>query len=77
VWAVVTPSEQAVADLPDPDRLRAALTAEVAARVRDMAPFKRPAGVTLHDGELPKTTTRKVLRGEVAAWLSAQKGEGR
>ena len=72
VYAVVTASDEAKRRHPDRTELQQALAAEVAGRVAGLAPFKRPGSVVAHPGELPKSTTRKVLRNRVATWLADQ-----
>ena len=47
---------------------------EVERRAADLAPHKRPTRVVLHPGPLPYSTTRKVRRGELSAWLAGAGG---
>jgi long-chain acyl-CoA synthetase len=70
VWAVIVPSAEARTQFPDGEELRRALAAALRECLRSTAPYKHPAGFTVHDGELPKTTTRKVLRDRVSSQLS-------
>ena len=67
VHAVVVPSE-ALLDrgLPVAD-ITATLESEVRGAVQTLAPYKHPTRITISFDELPKTATRKVQRGRVAA----------
>ena len=62
VCAVIVPADRAAG--------HAEIAQEVERRAADLAPHKRPTRVMLHPGPLPYSTTRKVRRGELSAWLA-------
>jgi acyl-coenzyme A synthetase/AMP-(fatty) acid ligase len=66
VCAVIVPADRAAG--------QAGIAQEVEQRAADLSPHKRPTRVVLHPGPLPYSTTRKVRRAELSAWLA---GAGR
>jgi long-chain acyl-CoA synthetase len=73
VCAVVVPCEtlrQRYAG--QPDLIAEAITEECIRLGRELAPYKRPTRIVIHQGELPKTTSRKVQRRVVQQWLESQ-----
>lgn len=74
VCAVIVASDSLVAENKnDPKRIIEMIKNEVDKLSDNLAPYKRPTKIFLHDGELPKTVTRKIKRPLVSEWLQAQK----
>ncbi|TDI64575.1 MAG: long-chain fatty acid--CoA ligase [Alphaproteobacteria bacterium] len=70
ICAVVTPTESLL-ELAEfnLEKLRLAVETEIAQLAQSLAPHKRPKRVLIYDGELPKTTTKKVKRLIIHEWL--------
>jgi len=71
VVAVVTASAAARERLAAVD-LERALVAEVRRFSADLAPYKRPSQIVVHDQDLPQTSTRKVRRADVQELVGFQ-----
>jgi long-chain acyl-CoA synthetase len=69
IVAVVAPSAAAREAFASVDR-DPVLTAEVRRLAADLASYKRPSRIVVHDQGLPQTSTRKVRRAELAALLA-------
>jgi long-chain acyl-CoA synthetase len=75
VCAVVVPADTLVADrVPGAASLQQRVLDAVRRRSAGLAGFKRPTRVLVHLDELPKTTTRKVRRPQLAQWIDLQDG---
>jgi long-chain acyl-CoA synthetase len=73
VCAVVVPAEALLSGhAADGAALQARMVDAVRRRSAGLAAFKRPTRVVLHMDDLPRTTSRKVRRPQVAAWLDRQ-----
>lgn len=73
VCAVIVPSDALVAQHKDqPDAIKQAIKKELDELGQNLAPYKRPSRIFIHEGELPKTPTRKVKRPLVNEWLNKQ-----
>lgn len=73
VCAVVVPADAVVAQFKDqPDALKQAIKKEIDDLAQNLAPYKRPTRIYVHEGELPKTPTRKIKRPMVSEWLNQQ-----
>jgi long-chain acyl-CoA synthetase len=55
-----------------PEMVEEAIREECTRLGRELAPYKRPTRIIIHQGELPKTTSRKVQRRVVQQWLESQ-----
>jgi long-chain acyl-CoA synthetase len=70
VCAVVVPDEALVPEgARAGDSLQLRVVEAVRRRSAGLAAFKRPTRVVLHLDDFPKTTSRKVRRPQLAAWL--------
>jgi long-chain acyl-CoA synthetase len=70
VCAVVVPGEALVSDNGGAgDALQLRVVEAVRRRSAGLAAFKRPTRVVVHLDDFPKTTSRKVRRPQLAAWL--------
>lgn len=74
VVAVVTAGPRARSGPADPAALRQALTAEVRKLTAGLAAHKRPSRIVVHDGDLPRTSARKVRRAAVEELLTSPGG---
>jgi long-chain acyl-CoA synthetase len=73
VCAVVVPCETLCQRYAGhPELVAEAITEECARLGRELAPYKRPTRIVIYQGELPKTTSRKVQRRVVQQWLENQ-----
>jgi long-chain acyl-CoA synthetase len=73
VCAVVVPADSLLSEHKnDPEAVKQAIKKEMDELGQHLAPYKRPSRIFVHDGELPKTPTRKVKRPLVTEWLNAQ-----
>ena len=73
VCAVVVPSDELLSRYFDrKQQVARHLHAIVQQNARVFAPWKRPSRVVVDCTELPKTSTRKVRRQAVRAWLESQ-----
>jgi long-chain acyl-CoA synthetase len=68
VCAVVVPDDTLARDTGDGD-LQVRVVEAVRRRSAGLAAFKRPTRVVVHRDEFPKTTSRKIRRPQLAAWL--------
>lgn len=69
VCAVIVPTDEVIKKYPDKIELEKAITDEVNALAKaNLAPYKCPTVITIHEEDLPKTSTRKVKRKEVQEW---------
>jgi long-chain acyl-CoA synthetase len=69
VCAVVVPGDTLVAGAGGGDVLQLRVAEAVRRRSVGLAAFKRPTRVVVHLDDFPKTTSRKVRRPQLAAWL--------
>jgi long-chain acyl-CoA synthetase len=67
VWAVVVPGDSLRAS--DKESLQHAVRMEVSRCCADLASFKRPTRVIVRTSPLPVTSSRKLRRAELHAWL--------
>jgi acyl-CoA synthetase (AMP-forming)/AMP-acid ligase II len=75
VWAIVVPADHAAAEAAATNlALQALLEREVQRAVQDLAPHKHPRRLILASEALPRTTTLKVKRAELGAWLDRHLG---
>jgi long-chain acyl-CoA synthetase len=73
VCAVVVPSDSLLSEHKgELEAVKQAIKKEIDDLSQHLAPYKRPARFFVHEGELPKTPTRKVKRPLVTEWLNAQ-----
>jgi long-chain acyl-CoA synthetase len=73
VCVVVVPSDTLVSENKDqPEAVKQAIKKEVEELGQHLAPYKRPTRIFVHEGELPKTPTRKIKRPLVKDWLATQ-----
>jgi long-chain acyl-CoA synthetase len=56
----------------EPEAVKAAVKKELDELGQNLAPYKRPTRIFIHEGELPKTATRKIRRPQVSEWVNSQ-----
>jgi long-chain acyl-CoA synthetase len=75
VCVVVVPADSILAEHKnDAEAVKQAVKKELDELGQHLAPYKRPTRIFIHDGDLPKTPTRKIKRPLVSEWVHAQQG---
>ena len=75
VCAVVVAADSLLAEHKnDSEAVKQAIKKEIDDLGQHLAPYKRPTRIYIHEGDLPKTPTRKIKRPLVSEWLQAQPG---
>lgn len=69
VIAVVVPADHLVTSHQDAAAIAKVIKEELNTLAQNLAPYKRPTRIVIHNEELPKTATRKVKRPLVSDWL--------
>lgn len=75
IHLVAVPAETVVRSNPA-DQVEGLIHREIERLSRTLPPYKRPQGMTVRLAALPRTTTRKIRRGELRQWLSQQDDSG-
>ena len=69
IVAVIVPKEDFASQFSNNDELEENIRAQVKFLSSRLAPYKRPVNIIVHRDALPKTTTRKIKRKELSAYI--------
>lgn len=77
VCAVVVPSDSLKQQAEhNPDDYREAVRQELERLGQALAPFKRPTRIEIYPGEFPRTSSRKIKRAIIMAWINEEVTSG-